>query len=171
MLDKEDVSGGLRFGGVWNFEIVRDGKVIDSFEEKNLVVDEGINHALNVELDALTQITQWYIAPYEANYSPVPSVTAATIVAAAVECTAYDEATRQLFNCAAATSKVITNIANKATFTINATKTIYGMFLASNPVKSSGTGTLFAAVKFSAARALQDDDQLLVTYSLTGAST
>jgi hypothetical protein len=117
-----------------------------------------------------TQIATWYIAPFEGNYTPVATVTAATITAAATESTAYDETVRQTYDEAAAASQSITNSANKATFTFNATKTIYGAFLVSLNTKSGTTGTLFSAAKFATPKSVVDDDQLLLTYTFTASS-
>jgi hypothetical protein len=117
-----------------------------------------------------TQISTWYIGLFEANYTPVASVTAATITSASTECTAYDEATRQEYEEAAASAQSITNSANRATFTFNATKTVYGAFLVSASAKSATSGTLFSAARFGSSKAVVDDDQLLLTYTLGAAS-
>ncbi len=173
----EKTSGGvlmpenkLRVGGIFLCEHVRDGEVIDSWEQPNLVVNEGLNSLLGVYFHGDTQITTWYLGLFEGNYTPVATVTAATITAASTECTAYDEATRQAYDEAAAASQSITNSASRATFTFNATKTIYGAFLVSNSTKSGTTGTLFSAARFSASKAVVDDDQLLLTYTFSAAS-
>jgi hypothetical protein len=160
----------LAVGGVFSGQIVRDGKVIDEFDCPNLVVDQGLNSLLDVYFHGDTQVTTWYLGLFEGNYTPVAGVTAATITAASTECTAYDEATRQAFVEAAAASKSITNSASKATFTFNATKTIYGAFLVSNSTKSGTTGTLFSAARFGSSKSVVDDDQLLLTYTFTASS-
>jgi hypothetical protein len=161
---------GLALAGVWDCEHVRDGEVIDRWSEKNLIVNEGLTHILDVHFNGGTQIATWYIAPFEGNYTPVAGVTAATITAASTECTAYDEATRVEYNEADPASQSVTNSANKATFTFNATKTIYGAFLVSQSAKSSTSGVLFSAARFSASKAVVDNDQLLVTYTITASS-
>ena len=164
----------MRVGGVFEIEHVRDGKVIDRWVEKNLVVDEGLNHLLNVVLHGTAQITTWYLGLFESDSTPASNATAA--VPGFTECTTYDEATRIEWDEADAgsTAKSITNGtgtgANKATFTISATKTIYGAFMASESAKSAVTGVLFAASRFSAARSVVDNDQLIVTYTVQAAS-
>lgn len=160
----------IRVGGKFHGQIVRDGRVIDEWEDSNLVVNEGLNSLLDIYFHGGTQVSTWYLGLFEGNYTPVASVTAATITSASTECTAYDEATRQEFNEAAASSQSITNSANKATFTFNATKTIYGAFLVSNSTKSGTSGTLFSAARFSSSKAVVDDDQLLLTYTFTASS-
>ena len=157
-------------GGSWHGQIVREGRVIDEWEDHNIVVNEGLNNLLGVYFNAATQITQWYCGTFEGNYTPVAGVTAATITSASTECTAYDEATRPAYNEAAPASQSITNSASKATFTFNATKTIYGAFLISNNTKSGTTGVLFSAARFGTSKNVVDDDQLLLTYTFNAAS-
>jgi hypothetical protein len=161
---------GLIAHGFYHGQIVRDGEVIEEFTDHNLVVNEGLNSVLNVYLAAATQITAWYLGIFEGNYTPVSTVTAATITAASTESIAYSETTRPTFSPAAAASQSITNSASRATFTFNATKTIYGAFLVSNSTKSGTTGTLFSAAKFASAKSVVSGDQLLLTYTFTTSS-
>ena len=160
----------LALAGIWDFEHVRDGRVIDRWSDKNLIVNEGLNHILGVEFNGVTQIGTWYIGLFEANYTPVAGLTAATVTASATECIAYSEATRVAYVEAAAAAQSITNSASKATFTINATKTIYGAFLVSASAKSATTGTLFSASQFGASKSVVALDQLLVTYTINASS-
>lgn len=160
----------LVVGGVFDFEQVRDGKVIDRWQSQNLVTNEGLNAILDIMFHAATQITTWYIGIFEGNYTPVAGVTAATIASASTESTAYSESVRQTYTEAAASSQSITNSANKATFSINATKTLYGAFLISDSTKSGTSGTLFAASRFGSSKAVSSGDQLLVTYTLNASS-
>lgn len=161
----------IMVGGVFHGQIIRDGKVIDEWEDHNLAVDQGLNALLDIMFHGSTQITTWSLGLFEGNYTPVAGVTAATIASAATECTAYDETTRQEFTEAAAASKSITNSASKATFTFNATKTIYGAFLISDGTKGGTSGTLFSAARFSSSKSVVDDDQLLLTYTFTASSS
>ena len=160
----------LTVGGVFHCEHIREGQVIDAWGQSNLVVNEGLNATLNVMFNGVTQIGTWYVGLFEGNYTPVSTVTAATITAAATECIAYNEVVRQQYVAVASTAQSMTNSVSKATFTFNATKTIYGAFLVSNSTKSGTTGTLFSAARFSASKAVVSADQLLVTYTLGAAS-
>lgn len=163
-------SQNLVLGGVYHGQHIRAGEVIDEWEDHNLCVDEGLNSLLDIYFHGSTQITTWYLGLFEGNYTPVAGVTAASITADSTECTAYDETVRQTYVEAAAASKVTTNSASKATFTFNATKTIYGAFLVSVATKSGTTGTLFSAARFSASKAVVATDQLLLTYTFTASS-
>jgi hypothetical protein len=160
----------LMLGGVWDVEHVRDGKVIDRWTDKNIITNEGLTNILDVHFNAGTQITTWYIGLFEGNYTPVAGVTAATITSASTECTAYDETTRVEYDEANPASQSVTNSASKATFTINATKTIYGAFLVSASAKSATSGVLFSASRFGSSKSVVDDDQLLVTYTINASS-
>ncbi len=157
-------------GGVFEFELVRDGKVIDKWSDHNLVTNEGLNDLLQVYLGNGTQKPTWYVGLFEGNYTPLATVTAATVASAATECTAYDEATRPEWVEAAAASQSISNTASKATFTINATKTVYGAFLVSSNTKGGVAGALFAITRFTTARSVLATDQLLITYTVQAAS-
>lgn len=159
-----------KVGGVFNIQQIRDGVLIDEWEEKNIVVNEGLNHMLNATLNGAAQVTTWFIGLFEGNYTPLATDTAANITVNSTESTAYDETVRQTYTEAVSTAQSITNSASKATFTINATKAIYGAFLVSASAKSGTTGTLFAASKFSAARSVVATDQLLVTYTVSATS-
>lgn len=161
----------LSIGGFFTIEHVRDGKVIDKWEEHNLVVNEGLDHILDAVLHGSAQNASWFVGIFEGNYTPVGSDISADIAANAVESIAYDEVSRPAWDEAAASAQSITNSANKATFTINASKVIYGAFLISEGTKGGATGVLFAASRFAVARTVVDDDQLLVTYTVAAASS
>jgi hypothetical protein len=171
MEDKNKELASFDVGGVFTFQQIRDGKVIDEWEEKNLVVNEGLNHLLDATLHGATQEASWFIGIFEGNYTPVTTDNASNIAINATESTAYTETTRPAWTEAAAAGQSITNSANKATFTINATKTIYGAFLISDSTKSGTVGKLFAASKFSVSRSVVTDDQLLVTYTVSAATS
>lgn len=160
----------LLVGGKYHVEHLRGGEVIDAFDCDNLVTNEGLNSLLNVYLQAATQITTWYLGVFEGNYTPVATDTAATFVASATESTAYTATARQAWTPATASGQSITNSANKASFTFNATKTIYGAFLSSASAQSATTGVLFSAAKFSAAKSVVANDQLLLTYTFSATS-
>lgn len=136
---------------------------IGESEGHNLIPTEGRNSILDIYLDAATQITTWYMAPFEGNYTPLATDTAANVVANSTECTAYDEATRSAITWGEPSSGSLDNSASVETFTISATKTIYGAFIVSVSTKSATTGTLCSISRFSASRAVVDNDVLNVT--------
>ncbi|MCP4210873.1 MAG: hypothetical protein GY764_05280 [Halieaceae bacterium] len=157
----------VHIGGVFTHDVRRDGVLLGEQSDGNIVVNEGLDHILDVAFHGITATPTWYIGIFEGNYTPIATVTAATITAASTESTAYDETYRVEWVEAAAASQSITNSASKATFTMNDTKTIYGAFLISDRDKSDTAGVLAAASAFSASRSLVATDELLVTYTLS----
>ena len=164
----------LKVAGFFTYEHVRDGEVIDTWQEPNLVVDEGINYALDASFSGGTPITTWYVGVYKNNYTPIAGNVASTFAGAGIANEAnaeYDEATRPTWTEAGVSAKTVTNSASPAVFTFNTTVTIYGAFLISNNTKGGLTGTLAAASKFASSRAMLAADVLNVTYTITGTST
>lgn len=171
LISHPEVKSILPICSWWEFEHYRKGKLIDQWEQKNVNTDQGLNHLLNVAFNAATQITSWYMGLFESDTTPL--VTHTYAAPGFTECTAYDEATRVAYVDATATTKVMTNTASKATFTISGTKTIYGAFLcgggtgAATKSDTEGGGILFASSKFATAKEVVDDDVLMVVCSIT----
>lgn len=165
---------GFRIGGYWDV-VCRDKNGTIKWEEHvhNLVTNEGLNHILDVILHGSTQITTWYVAPFNTNTTILATHTYAS--PGYTETSNYDEATRQAYNEAAASGQSITNSANKATITCSASETVYGCGLvgggsaATTKADTAGGGTLLCAVQFSASRAVVDNDTLEITYTISAA--
>jgi len=161
----------IKLGTWWEFEHIRKGLLIDRWEQGNVCTAQGLNHMLDVIFHGVTAIATWYIGIFETDTTPADGTTYAVPVF--TECSAYAEAARVAYNEAAAASKSITNSANKATFTMNATKTIYGAALfggGTNPTvisNTAGGGTIFAASKFALSKSVVATDVLLVTCTIT----
>lgn len=158
----------------WDWECYgKDGTLKWTDHNHNLVTNEGLNALLDIMFHGSTQITTWYIALFESDSTPAAGNTYAS--PGVTECTAYDEANRVAFVEAAASSQSITNSANKASFTINASKTIYGAMLvgggtgADTKGDTAGGGTLYCSSRFTSSKAVEDDDVLKVTVTLTAA--
>lgn len=164
-------------GGVFEIEHWRDGKLLDEWQEKNIVTNEALNHILNVVLHGSpSPSTTWYIGLFKSDYTPGAGDTLATPgFTEAVPTTDYDEAARQEWDeaDAGASSQQITNGsgtgATKATFNMAASNTIYGAFLCN--AASGSSGVLFASSRFAAGRPVVDNDQLIITYTLQAASS
>ena len=169
------IQSGQRFlaESVWDVEHWRDGKMLSLTRDHNICTDEGLDALLDIMFHGSTQITTWYVAIFESDTTPAAGTTYAVPVY--TESTAYAEAARQAYVEAAASSKVITNSASKATFTMNATKTIYGASLVgggtdpTDNTDTAGGGTLYCAAKFSAAKSVESGDVLKVTVTITAA--
>lgn len=145
-------------GFTYTIEVERNGVVINRETVHNLMPTEGLNYLLGAAFKGAAQASNWYIAPYEGNYTPNGSETAATVAALTTECTAYDEATRVAFVSGAVSSGSIDNSASRAEFTINATKTIRGGYLISGAAKGATSGVLASIVRFASPKSLEDGD-------------
>jgi hypothetical protein len=162
----EAIKGRVGLDGKYIGRVLRDGVCIDEFEFDNLIVNEGLNHALATELGNGVQVGTWYVGIFKGNYTPVAGDTAANIASNSTEATEYAEANRVTYVPGAAAAQSISNSASVATFTINATVSIYGAFLVSTNTKGGTSGVLFSAARFPAQRDLIDTDVLQITYQV-----
>lgn len=160
----------LEAGGVFIIEQYRDGKLIDVWEEPNVVTAEGLNDMLNEALLAGGAGRTWYVGLFEGAHVPGDGDTYA--VPGFTEVSTYDEANRPVWTGVLGT-KQATNSAAKAVFTHNASKTITGAFIASHNVKGDTAfagAVLFASSRFASQRVVVATDVLNVTYTLQASS-
>lgn len=158
----------LNMKGKWVVEHVRDGVVINEFECPNGIVDAGMNALLNVMFDSGSQITAWYIGLIDnASFSALAAGDTASSHAGWIEATAYSESVRQTWTAGSASARSITN-SSTVNFSINSTKTIYGIFVISDSTKSGTTGTLWSTAAFGTTVSVQSGDSLRVTYTVSG---
>lgn len=167
----EDGRDHIRLAGVFCVQHLRGNELIDEDVCHNLVTNEGLNHMLGVELQGVAQITAWYLAVYTGNYTPLATDTAATLPGNSTECTNYTGGSRPQWTPAAASGQSITNAASRATYTFNATVTIYGAFMTSSATISGTAGTSFSAALFGTPKAVVNTDQILLTYTFAATST
>lgn len=163
----------LKYGTIWQVEHFRRGELIGFSQHHNLFVDEGITYALDVAFSGGSAITSWYVVLFEDNHTPAAGDTYAT--PGFTETTAYDESTRPAWSEAGVSGKQLTNSASKASFTFNATKTIYGGGLvgggtaASTKGDAAGGGKLLCESQFTGgSKSVESTDVLKVTVTLTG---
>lgn len=117
-------------------------------EWSNLVVDAGINDALDVHLSGGSQDTTWFIGLTDGT----PTIVAGDTIASHsgwLEETGYDEATRQAWTDGGVSSKSVSNSGSPATFTISSdSTTIGGSFLVGDNTKGGSAGILYAVGAF-----------------------
>ena len=168
----------LMLEGLVTLEHFRGGELIHREVGKNIITTEGLNHALNVVLGAVAKNATWYCGIFKGNVTPAAGDTAATALGAVgsyTECQDADYGTpatnRPEWTDAPASGGVISNAAAKASFTIAASLTLYGAFLASSQPKTATTGVLFAAKRFDSARPVIANDVIQIGYTITGTSS
>jgi hypothetical protein len=134
----------------------------------NDVVNEGLDHILDVVLHGDTPTSPWYVGLTDGT----PTVAAADTMASHAgwtEVTDYS-GNRQEYVEAAASGQSITNSASKASFSITGTATVGGAFLTAD---ATGTaGVLLCAVAFTGGdKSVANGDTLQVTYTLSAADS
>lgn len=170
------MSQKLKIGGIFTYEHIRDGKVIDTWEEPNLVVDEGLNLILNVMFNSTTKPGQTYVGIYANNYTPIAANVQATFPGAGVAGEITTEISNTVrpnwagYTAAATTTKSLGNSASPAIFSFTSAASVNGAFLTTNSTKGGTTGNLIAASKFPATRSMLIGDVLSIIYTISIAS-
>jgi len=165
MVVKPDLQSELTFMGVYKVDCFDKNDNLKWSEiAKNTVVDEGINHILDVQFHAETQVTTWYIGLKGAGTEAAGDTLASH--GTWTEFTDYT-GSRQAFVEAAAAAKSITNSASPAVFNITGSGTVAGCMISS--VLSGTSGKLFSATDFASSRTVANTDVINVTWTLTGA--
>jgi hypothetical protein len=164
-----NVQGKLGFKGTYTFEHWRGDRLLDRWEDSNLIPTEGLNSMLGVGVHADAQITAWYMGIGSGNYTVDPTDTGANIVARVTEITAYTGNRQQVVFAAPAAGST-DNSASKVTFTFNNTvATVTNAFV--NSAATGNGGKLLSSLKLGTAKTgFATGDQLVVTFTLTAAS-
>lgn len=162
-------------GGIFTFDHVRNGEVIATWKEHNIVTQEGLNHLLNVNFNGKTVVGTWYLGLYSNTYTPQDGDVYTDIGTTFTEINAaYDETTRPAYvPDGDATVKLMTNAASRATFTFNTGATVAGAMFVSSNIKgdsAASNAVLMAASAHSPSRSMLALDELLVKYEFLGSS-
>ena len=146
----------------------RQGELVDKQNVLNGITNEGKNLLLNVMFNGATQIANnsWFIGLIDnAGFSALAAADTMASHAGWTESTAYTQATRLAWGSGTATAQSTSN-ATADQFDINATGTIYGIFVTTVSTKGGTTGTLWATAGFSSTVPVNSGDQLKITYSV-----
>ncbi len=166
---KEDNNVDLRLKNTW--EVVckgSDGKEKWRELNDNLIVTVGLNDLLDKYFKGSSYTAAWYIG-LKGTGTALAADTMSSHSSWAVDAN-YSESVRQTLTLGTPSAGSVSNSASKATFSINATTTIYGAFLTSSNTKSGTAGTLYGVVDFGSSRAVISGDTLEITVTLTAAS-
>jgi hypothetical protein len=157
----------LKVKGRFIAEVTRKNGTVEKHELFNAVTNEGKNKLFDVMFDSATQITTWYIGLMDnASYSASPVTDTMSSHAGWLEFDDYSESVRQTWDAGPAASQAISN-ASPATFNINASGTLRGIFVNSVSTKNGTTGTLWATALFSSTLAVSNGDQIKITYTVS----
>lgn len=132
----------------------------------NLLTNEGILYMLNAAFGSTAKESAFYVAPFQANATPLATWNGANYNTNATEVTSltegYSNATRPQWVPANATlgGGLINNLASRASFTIACTSNVtwYGAGLMSTNTRGDTVGKLLSAARFGSPRVLSNTD-------------
>lgn len=157
----------MKLRGVWRLEHWRNGRLLESVHQENDIVDAGAHSLLNVGFRNQAQIAAWYCGLIDAtSFSAISASDTMSSHAGWLECDDYDESARPAWSPDAPSARAISN-STRMVFTINASRTIQGIFLTSGSAKNGTTGTLWSAKEFASPRSVVSGDELRVAYEIS----
>ena len=155
----------LGLTNIWNVTCLdKDGNVKWNEEKKNLITTVGLNHILDTQFHASTQVTTWYIGLKGAGTPAAGDTMASHATWSEISDYSGD---RKEWTEGASSAGSMTN-ASSVDFSITGTATIAGAFL--NTASTGTAGTLYGVVDFASARSVISGDTLQVTVTVTAAS-
>lgn len=165
------LAAGVRLRGFWRVECRRpDGSLRWAEDWQNIIVNAGLDYALDAALSGGTPITTWFLGLIN---GASPTIAAADTMASHAGWTEnqnYDEAVRQTWTDGGVSGQSVSNSGSPAVFTINTNgQTIGGAFLTSDSAKGGTTGTLYAAGTFASPKSADDNDTITLTATFTNA--
>lgn len=147
------------------------GNVKWAEETRNVVTTEGKNDLLNKYFKGSAYTAAWYVGLIDnASFTAVAAGDTAAQINGSngwLELSEFTEGVRQTLTLGTPSAGSVDNSASKASFSMNATKTVNGAFVVTTSVVDGVTGVLYSAASFSAARAVANGDTLNVTVTLT----
>jgi hypothetical protein len=144
------------------------GKLIGLYRVPNGIVDVGMNHILETEFHAGSQVSTWYIGLVDnSGFTAFNDADTMASHSGWTESTVYSQSTRPQWTAGAAASRQITN-ASTVDFSINDSATLKGIFVTSDNTKGGTSGTLWATAAFSSTVSVQNGDTLKITYTISG---
>jgi hypothetical protein len=146
-----------------------DGKTKWIEEFGNLVVDEGLDDLLSQYAKGSGYTASHFVGLTDGTPTPAAGDDMTTHAGWA-EIADYDEGTREVLTLGTVSSQSVDNAASKASFAINASVTVGGVFVCTNSTKSGTSGTLYSIGAFAADKVLTSGDTLNVTVTLTTAA-
>lgn len=157
-----------RLRGKFKVQHFRNDELIGEHDFKNDITNEGLNRILEVMFHSGTQLTTWYSGLIDnAGFSAIDPTDTMASHAGWSEATQYTQANRVSWSPGAASGRSITN-STAFQFDINATKTLYGIFITSNNTKGGTTGVLWSTGAFSSPLSVVNGDTVKVTYTVSG---
>lgn len=147
----------------------KDGEFLGKYDVLNDIVNQGKNDLFDIMFNDGTQVANsaWVISLISlAGYSALSNADTMASHAGWTEFTDYTQSTRVAWGSDAAASQSVSN-SSPATFDINASGTVKGIFVCTQNTKGGTSGRLWSTALFSADVPVSNGDQLRVTYTVS----
>lgn len=171
--NKEQLHGveeKARLKGVYTVQLFdKDGNLKHEEVIHNDIVNQGKNDLFDIMFSDGTQIasSSWFIGLISnSGFSALAAADTMASHAGWTEFTGYSQSTRVAWGPGEPASQSITN-ASPATFDINASGTVKGIFVPTNSTKGGTSGRLWSTALFAADVPVTSGDQLRVTYTVS----
>jgi hypothetical protein len=159
-------------GFVYTIECIdKQGNVKWTEVVENIVPTAAQDHIISAALLSGVRYANWYVGIFGNDYTPLAADTMSSFITSAGEIITYDETTRPAFTPDAVAAGLLSNFDAPAEFTFNDDDDVYGGFICSSSVKSSGSGMLLSAAQFTSPRSVLDGEGLRVRAGVQLAST
>jgi hypothetical protein len=163
---------GVKLKNTYRFEC-RDAEGnllwVDGFT--NLTTTQGLNDLLSKYFKGSAYTAAWFVGLVDnAGFSAFAGTDTAAQIGGTngwAESAAYSESVRQTLTLGSASAGSIDNTASQAVFTMNASGTLKGGFVASSSTKSGTSGILYGEGAFSSTQAFSSGNTISVTVTLT----
>lgn len=157
--------------GVWSWEQTSDWQT-----DHNIVTNQGLDHVLTIVLDATTNaIGTWHVLGVKSNTAEAAGMTYAVPTFTEITGSDVTEGSRVAWANGSVSGQSITN-PTAATYTANASFTMFGAALAGNPAATAtfgdtaaANGILYAYSLFASSKAMTASDTIDITYTFTSA--
>lgn len=143
------------------------GELIHQEVKYNRIPQAGIDFLIQTPFGDQPPIPNFYCTLFTNNVVPDAAMTAASIPSVLGEFVDYDETTRPEWVKTYNNASTYDNTANKAVFTPNADRAVYGSIIVSNPVKGSNTGLLLSVVRFDTVKNVSNGLEAKLVCGLT----
>lgn len=127
----------------------RDGNILQEGIDHNLNPQVGVDYVAGLFMGTQTVVSPWYVGVYEGNYTPSKAAQASDLPGTIIECTAYSQTSRPVWDKTYDGVSLITSINSRAAFTFTSAKRLYGGFIISESAKGGNTGVLLSIARFA----------------------
>jgi hypothetical protein len=152
----------LGTGLLYTFTLTHPDGTVERWEQHNLLPQAAVGHMAGLLSGTSSIIASWYLGLFEGNYVPTPDFTSGLLQSTAVECTAFSQASRPVWNVTYDGISSLDNLASEATFTFTADKTVRGAFVVSSATKGGTSGLVLSIARFDTDKIVSNGSVLSV---------